>query len=105
MHCNQLSLEMGRKLSHLKAVGLQHGLNLVAVGAALGGSLQIEQSTVPGRNLYSLVAQPRSPTRNLIESVKRCCISCKLRKENGWSFDCSHGESPLLVNTRLRDIG
>ena len=49
MHGNQLALEMGGQFGDLQACVLYDALDLVGIGLAFGGFLQIDDAAIPGR--------------------------------------------------------
>src|SRR5206468_650053 len=86
------------------AVRSQGPANFVAIGVTLGGTFQIEQSSVPGRNLHAFVAERRRPARDCIQVVERRGIAGKLREKDSWASDCSHGQDFIILSFRTQRI-
>ncbi|BBI53482.1 hypothetical protein HORIV_59030 [Vreelandella olivaria] len=55
VHGHQLALQVGRELGEHQAVFSQGALDLVAIGAALGGAFQIDHACIPTGNLHALI--------------------------------------------------
>ena len=90
VHCDELALQVGREFGDLEAVLRERALDLVAVGLALGGVLQVEQAAVPARDLHALVAQAAGPTADGVERVERCRVAGELGQEDGRALDRLH---------------
>ena len=98
MHRHQLALQMGGQLSQLQTVGGQGTEYFITISLALGGAFQIEQATVPRRNLHTLVAQTSGPVRDMLQAVERSSISGELRQEYCRTLDGFH--RPRLTLSR-----
>ncbi len=61
MDRNELALEMGGELGDLDAVFLEHAAQVVAIGFAFGGFVQIEEAAVPCGNLDAFIAEAGGP--------------------------------------------
>src|SRR2546426_7275677 len=113
MNRNQLSLEMCRHFGKLQLVRSQRTAYFVAISTAFGSSLQIEETFVPARNLYSLIAESRRPTGDSIQRIERSYIAGKLGQKNCGSFDCFHelifpvtsNSSPQSLAMRVKHLG
>jgi hypothetical protein len=90
MDGDQLALEVGRQFSHLQAALLQYPFDLVAIGLALGGLLQVEQAAVPGRDLQPLEAESRGPVGDGGQAVERRRIAGELRQKDRGPLDRPH---------------
>ena len=86
MGCDQLALQMGRKLSHFDAIGGADALDLIDIGLAFRRLFKVEQPGVPGRNLHALVAEIAHVFGDRIERIERRFIAGKLREEDGGAF-------------------
>ena len=91
VHRHQLALHVGGQLGDLQAEVGQHALDLVAVGVALGGELQVEQAPVPGGDLHALVPHVRHPAADGRQAVERRLVPGELGEEDPRSL---HGHSP-----------
>jgi hypothetical protein len=61
---DKLTLQMGRKLGNRQAVAFGRSGDLVAIGLRLRSLGEVEQASVPSRNLDTLVAKRRGPFAN-----------------------------------------
>ena len=95
VHGHQLALHVGGKLGDLEAEVGQDALDLVAVGVALGGQLQVEEAAVPGGNLHAPVAHVRHPAADGGQAVEGRFVPRELGKENRRSL---HGLSLVLMS-------
>ena len=77
MDRDHLALEMGREFGDLDADVGELALDLVAIGLALGGLVEIEEAPVPGRDLDALVAVVLGPAGDAVERIVR--RACRLR--------------------------
>src|SRR5262249_7755895 len=76
---------------------LADALHLVAIGLRLRGLVEIEQPSVPGRDLDALVAEPRGPLCHRRQAVERRCVTGELRQEDrGTLHRRRHVSSPRL---------
>src|SRR5579871_4758389 len=91
MNRHQMSLEVRCQFRQLHMIRGENAMDLVAVASAFRGALQVEQTAVPGRNLYTLVAERGSPGGNLLEIVEWGHVAGKLRKKDGGTFNGFHG--------------
>ena len=85
---DELALEMRREFGDGKFVAGGDGEDFVAVGRAFGGTLQIEEPRVPGRNLHGYVAEARSPRADGVEGVEGRRVERTAREKCpglGWS--------------------
>ena len=64
MNGDHLALKMGGKLADRDADVGQLSLDLVAIGLAVIGAIEVEQAAVPGRNLNRLVPVILGPFRD-----------------------------------------
>jgi hypothetical protein len=94
MHGDQLALEMGRQLRQLDAGVLENALDLVAIGVALGSLGEVEQATVPARDLHAPVAVVGGPAGNAGKRIERCCVTGELRQEDRRPLDGFHACLP-----------
>src|SRR6516164_5096947 len=90
MNGNHLPLKMSRQLADCDADVSERSLDLVAIGFALVGAVEIEESLVPGRNLDGLVTVGFRPSRNAGERVVRWRIACELSKKQARALDGPH---------------
>src|SRR5262249_31633032 len=86
MHRDELALEMGREFTDRQAVSDSHTLDLVAIGLRRRSLVEIEQSSVPRRNLDSLISEPRSPTADGLEGIEGRCVARELRQKDPGPF-------------------
>src|SRR5580704_7467204 len=93
MHRDHLALEMGRELAHDDADIGELALDLVAIGLAVEGLVEIEEAAIPGRNLDGLVAVTLGPAPDAFERVVGRRVSRELRKKKPWAFEGPHGAS------------
>src|SRR5580704_6036364 len=93
MHRDHLALEVGRELAHDDADIGELALDLVAIGLALEGLVEIEETAIPGRNLDGLVAIPLGPARDTFECVVRRRVPRELRQKKPWAFEGPHDAS------------
>ena len=77
---NHLALEMGREFADCDADIGKLALDLVAIGLALVGEIEIEKAGVPGWNLDSLVSVVLGPPRDAFEGVVRRRVAGELRQ-------------------------
>ena len=94
---DQLALQMGRELGDLDPVLGGGALQLVAIGLALRGLLEVDEARVPGRDLHALVAERRRPAADRIEGVERRLVADELREEDRRSLDRFHCFYPVPV--------
>ena len=87
---NKLALQMGGKLGQLHAGVMQNALDLVTISSAFSRLREIEQPSIPGRNLHALVAVPGCPAGDLRKAVVWRCIAGELREEDRRSLDRPH---------------
>src|SRR5579885_2744146 len=90
MDRHKLALEVRGELGDLQFVTRRCGLQLLAVGFALGRALEIEQTGIPSGDLHTRIAESRGPDANRIETVERSHIRSKLSEENRRSLDGVH---------------
>jgi len=84
-HGDELALQMCRQLAdHDVGVGELAG-DVIAIGLALRGLLEIEELRV-GRDLHADVAQARGPLRHRLELVERRIRARKLREKYRRAF-------------------
>ncbi len=86
----QLALQVGRKFSDLHAAGFHAALEVVAVVFAFCGFFQVDQATVPGRDLHADVAQRSGPFADTFEGIEGSLVAHELCQENSGAFDCLH---------------
>src|SRR5271165_94865 len=90
MNGHYLSLKMSRKLADCDAYVSERSLDLIAIGFALVGAVEIEESIVPGRDLDGFVTVGFRPSRNAGERIVRRRIACELSKKQARALDGSH---------------
>ena len=90
MHRNQLTLQMGRQLGDLDPAVCQHAAQIIAVGLAGRGGLEIDERGLPAGNLYAPESKIGGPGGNVLQAIKRRFIAHKLSQENRRAFDGSH---------------
>ena len=61
--------------------------DLVAIGLAFGGFIQIEQRPDKGWDLDALIPKARRPFRDVFKRIKRGVGPCELGQKNCWPFD------------------
>ena len=88
---------------------MQHAQQLVAIGLALGGQLQVEETLIPTGNLDALEAQTRGPFGDVFECVEGFLISGKLGQEdcrplNGFHKLTHPARVRLLVTARSTKV-
>src|SRR5690606_27799861 len=81
MHGHQLPLKVRRELGDLDARLVSDALDLVAIVLRRRCLLEVEQASVPGRDLYAFVAEARRPFGDGFQRVERRLVARKLRKE------------------------
>jgi len=101
MHRDQLALQVGGQFGDLHAVPRQHAGDVVAVGLAACGLGQIEQVGGAGRHLYARIAQPRGPSGQRVEPIKRSCVADELRQEQGRTLERLQRVSPSMQSIAL----
>jgi hypothetical protein len=82
MDRDQLPLQMGGELGQLEAEAVQHTQQLIAIGLALSGLLQVEEPFIPTRDLDTLEAQAGGPSGYVFQVVEGFLISGKLGQED-----------------------
>src|SRR5947208_5489073 len=82
MDCDELPLQMRRKLRDLNANLCDDTAHFVAVRLALGGALQVEETAIPSWDLHALVSKLRRPAAYVPQIVEWCTIARKLREKN-----------------------
>jgi hypothetical protein len=82
MHCDQLALQMRRKLGDLDAGLTANAGELVAIILALGRLSEIDAAAVPGWNLDTDITGIRHPARGRGQSVERRGVAHELGEEN-----------------------
>src|SRR5208282_456162 len=90
MNGHHLSLKMSRQLADCDADVSERSLDLIAIGFALVGAVEIEESIVPGRDLDGLVTIGFRPFRNAGQRVVRRRIACELSKKQARALDGPH---------------
>ncbi len=81
VHRDELALQMRRQLGDLDAGVRADALDLVAIGLRARRLLQVEQPSVPGRDLHALVAEPGGPFGDRLQRVERRGVARELRQE------------------------
>ena len=87
---DELALEMGRQLGDLDAVGAGLTLQIVAVAFGFGGLGEIEQASVPGRDLHALIAAIGGPFGDVVPGVERRLVAGELRQKQRGAFHGFH---------------
>jgi hypothetical protein len=105
VHGHQLALQVGRQLRHLEASLGQGALDLVAVGLALRGLLEIEQAAIPTRDLQPLEAERRGPVGDRRQAVERRSVAGELGEKDGRPLDRLHRMSSLTLPSRQSRSG
>lgn len=98
---DELALEMRREFGNGKFVASGDGLQIVAIGFAFGRALEIEQASVPGRDLHGDVTEICRPGADRVEGVERRIIRGKLREKNSRALHRFHGCAPAACGTGL----
>src|SRR3954452_4450547 len=70
VHRDQLTLHVRGQFRELNASLRQRTPHLLAVCAAFGSAIEVEQAPVPGRDLHALVAECASPARDVLQAVE-----------------------------------
>src|SRR5262249_13147807 len=97
MHGDELALQVGGKLGDFQAVTRGDALQVVAVGFAFGGALQVKQAGVPGGDLHAAVSESRGPSGDGIELVEWRDVRGELREEECRTFYSVHACQSLLA--------
>src|SRR3546814_20396496 len=84
---------MRREFADLDPVAVEAPPQIVAIGLALGGHVEIDQARRAG-NLERLVPQPRRPFGEMVERIERGLIAEELRQKNARPLDRLHRPSP-----------
>src|SRR3546814_14952087 len=93
MHRDKLALQMRREFADLDPVAVEAPPQIVAIGLALGGHVEIDQARRAG-NLERLVPQPRRPSGEMVERIERGLIAEELRQKNARPLHRLHPPSP-----------
>src|SRR3546814_14865301 len=86
MHRDELAMQMRREVADLDPVAVEAPPQIVAIGLALGGHVEIEQARRAG-NLERLVPQPRRPFGEMVERIERGLIAEELRQKTDRPLD------------------
>jgi hypothetical protein len=86
---------MGRKLGDGYADVGELALDLVAIGRALGSLVEIEEASIPSRNLYALVAVALRPFGDALERVVGRRILRKLGEEKARTLESLDRRLPM----------
>ena len=87
---HELALQVGRELGDLDAVLLRDAAQLLAVGLAFGGLLEVDQPASQVGNLHALVAEPGRPAADPVEGVERRRVAGELGEEDRRTLDRFH---------------
>ena len=87
MDGDELALQVGGKLGYLQAVLGQDALDLIAVGLAFRGFVEIEEPGVPGRDLHAGIAKLGGPFGHAGQGVEGRLIARELGQEDAWPLD------------------
>src|SRR5271170_6403647 len=90
MYRDHLSLKMRRELADRDADVRELTLDLVAVGLAVVGEIEIEETRVRGRDLDGLVAVVLRPAGDALERIVRRRIPRELRQKQARPLDGPH---------------
>ena len=103
MNGDQLPLQVSCEFRRFYAAGGQYSSNLIAIRAAFCRTRQVEKAGIPAGNLHAFVAKRRSPTGNLIKSVKRSSVTGKLGEKNGWPLSVFTVQSPWTITVGFQN--
>ncbi|KAG0779896.1 hypothetical protein G6F22_010379 [Rhizopus arrhizus] len=92
---------MGRQFGELHTVFGQHAGNIIAVGLAVCCLGQIEQVGRRGGYLYARIAQPRGPSGQRVQPIKRSFVADELRQEQRWTLERLQDDSPSMQSIAL----
>ena len=90
MHRDELALQMRGELGGLDAVLGHRAAQLVAIGLALGGLLEVHDAAVPARELHADEAALLGPLRHVVEILQMRATARELRQEYRRSLDGLH---------------
>jgi hypothetical protein len=100
VHRDQLALKMSGELGQLQTEPIQHAEDLVAIGLALGCLFEVEETLIPGRDLYAFEAESRGPPGYIFQFVEGLLVSGKLGQENCRAFHSLHRDThPFQICT------
>ena len=101
IHRHQLALQMGGELGDREAVARRDSGDLVAIGLRRRRLGEVEEPSVPGRNLHALVAERGRPSAHAVERIERRRVAGELRQENRRTLDHACHEPLLFVRAFL----
>src|SRR4029077_7158699 len=87
---DQLTLQMRRQLRGFDAVPGHRALELIAIGLALGGLLEVDDTRIPARQLHADEAALLGPLRHVVEILQMRATARELRQEYRRSLDGFH---------------
>ena len=90
MHRNELALQMGGELRDAEAVRREVTDQLIAIGFAFGGAVEIEEPSVPTGDLHALIAKRRNPLGDGSERVERRCVGSELGEKDRGTLERLH---------------
>src|SRR5271166_54713 len=103
---DQLTDHMRRELGNRQTVVLRGPGDLVAIGLRRGGFGEVEEPSLPGRNLDALIAERSRPLAHPVQRIERRSVAGELRQEYCRSLDhASHDPSSFRALARLTSKG
>src|SRR5258705_7833602 len=90
MHCNELSLQVSRKLGDLQTAFIDRSFQLICMGFTFCCFLQVDAACIPCWNLCPHEANAFRPLANGFEIIERRFVAHKLSEKNCGTFKCCH---------------
>jgi hypothetical protein len=87
---DELALQVRGQLGGLDAVSRECAPELVAIGLALRGLLEIHDAAIPARELHADEAAFLGPLGHVVEILQMRATARELRQENRRSLDRLH---------------
>ena len=102
VHRQELALQVGGEFGDLQPALGQPALDVVAVGLAVGGQLDVEGRADAGRHLHPLVAERGGPAGQAVQGVERRLRAQELGQEDAGAFQGSHRFQPFAASSRVQ---
>ena len=86
---DELSLQVRGQFGDGNSLLASHAGDLIAIRLRRSGFCQIEQASIPTRDLHALVAETGGPSANRLPGIEGCGVTRKLCKKDRGSLHCA----------------